>query len=104
MFGETQGRAGLVAELDRANATMARAQRELLRLITLAGADGFWLQDGARDLGHWLSMRYGVSTWKAHRWIAAASALERLPRVDAALSTGRLGIDKVVRARAIRDT
>lgn len=41
-------------------------------------------------------MRYDVSGWKARRWIAAAHALERLPRTADALVWGELGIDKVV--------
>ena len=30
-------------------------------------------------MAHWLKMRYGISDWKARRWIAAAHALESLP-------------------------
>jgi hypothetical protein len=41
-------------------------------------------------------MRYGISSWKAHRWIACAYALERLPRIAAAFANGVLGVDKVV--------
>jgi hypothetical protein len=41
-------------------------------------------------------MRYGISDWKARRWIASAHALERLPRIAAAFSRGELGIDHVV--------
>jgi hypothetical protein len=41
-------------------------------------------------------MRYGLSGWKARRWIAAAHALLHLPRIADSLATGRLGIDKVV--------
>jgi uncharacterized protein DUF222 len=41
-------------------------------------------------------MRYSISTWKAHRWIASAHGLENLPRVSEAFETGRLGVDKVV--------
>ena len=55
-----------------------------------------WADDGARDLAHWLWMRYGISDWKARRFIDAANALGRLPRVTEALSTGALGVDKVV--------
>ena len=55
-----------------------------------------WREDGARDLAHWMSMRYGISEWKARRWVAAAHALERLPRLAEALACGRLGMDKVV--------
>ena len=41
-------------------------------------------------------MRYGISGWMASRWIGAAHALEKLPRIAQALSSGVLGIDKVV--------
>jgi hypothetical protein len=41
-------------------------------------------------------MRYGVSRWKARRWIAAGHALEGLPRIANALARGELGLDKVV--------
>jgi hypothetical protein len=41
-------------------------------------------------------MRYGISHWKARRWIAAAHALEGLPRLSEAFARGDLGIDKVV--------
>ncbi len=55
-----------------------------------------WRDAGARDTAHWFSMRYGISGWKAHRWIAAAQALERLPRLSETFARGELGIDKVV--------
>jgi len=41
-------------------------------------------------------MRYGISYWKARRWIAAAYALEDLPLLSEAFASGDLGIDKVV--------
>jgi hypothetical protein len=47
-------------------------------------------------MAHWLKMRLGISHWKAGRWIAAAHALESLPRISKALSSGELGMDKVV--------
>jgi len=47
-------------------------------------------------MAHWLSMRQGISGWKARRWIAAAHALEHLTDLAHALSSGELGIDKVV--------
>jgi hypothetical protein len=47
-------------------------------------------------MAHWISIRHGISDWKARRWIAAAHALERLPRLSEAFSCGELGIDKVV--------
>ena len=47
-------------------------------------------------MAHWLRMRYGISDWKARRWIASAHALESLPLTSEAFSSGRLGVDKVV--------
>ena len=47
-------------------------------------------------MAHWLQMRYGISDWKARRWIASAHALESLPLTSEAFGSGRLGVDKVV--------
>jgi hypothetical protein len=41
-------------------------------------------------------MRYGISAWKAERWVAAARRLASLPRVAEALRSGELGVDRVV--------
>jgi hypothetical protein len=86
----------LSAALDDTNAQIGRAQRHMLRLIADADRREIWRGSGARDIAHWLSMRYGVSEWKARRWVAAAKALENLPRIAEALEAGQLGIDKVV--------
>lgn len=86
----------LVAALDASQTAVGRAQRELLRLIADVDRCEVWRDHGARDLAHWLAMRYGISGWKARRWIGAAHALEELPRLSEALTTGGLGIDKVV--------
>jgi hypothetical protein len=85
-----------LAELDRAHADVGRAHRELLHRIVDVDRSEAWRAHGARDTAHLLAMRYGVSEWKARRWIAAAHALEALPRLAEALATGELGIDKVV--------
>jgi hypothetical protein len=90
------GGSELVAALDAVNAGVARAQRSFLRLVHEASSSEVWRGDGARDLAHWLSMRYGISHWKARRWIAAAAALEDLPQVDEAFESGELSLDKTV--------
>ena len=86
----------LVAAADAANARMGAANLELLRLIAAIDRTGAWQDDGARDVAHWASMRYGLSAWKAHRWVATAHALDNLPHTADALAAGALGIDKVV--------
>jgi hypothetical protein len=87
---------GIIDEIDAAHARVCASQRQLLRRIADAHRREIWRDAGARDTAHWLAMRLGISEWKARRWIAAAFALETLPRLSDALSSGELGIDKVV--------
>ena len=87
---------GLVRVADALNRHIAAAQMALLRVIAEVDRRRAWHDSGARDLAHWLSIRYGMSWWKADRWIKAAAALDGLPAITDALETGVLGIDKVV--------
>jgi Domain of unknown function (DUF222) len=86
----------LIASLDAVHAEISSSQKTMLELIAEAEQQHVWVGSGARDFTQWLSIRYGISWWKADRWIRAARALERLPRLSEALRSGRLGIDKVV--------
>ena len=87
---------GLVDAIDSIQRRVSASQRELFSLLAEADRRKVWWDSGARDMAHWLSMRHGLSWWKARRWIAAAHALEGLPRIASAFSTGELGVDKVV--------
>ena len=72
----------LVHEADLWHARASGAQRELFCVIVELDRTGAWEEEfGARDLAHWLCMRYGISHWKACRWIHAAHALEHLPQL-----------------------
>jgi hypothetical protein len=86
----------LITELDAAHTALGAAHSRFLRLIAQMHHTAAWERDGARDLAQWLWMRYGMSDWKARRWIEAAAALPMLPRTAEALDRGELGIDKVV--------
>jgi Domain of unknown function (DUF222)/HNH endonuclease len=86
----------LIREMDGVNARVCSTQRHLFQLIAHADAVEVWRDSGARDMAHWLCMRYGISHWKASRWIKAAHALEELPKLSEAFTSGALGIDKVV--------
>ena len=88
--------AGLIAVADALNGHIAAAQTALLDVIAEIDRRGAWRDSGARDLPHWISIRYGMSWWKADRWVKAATALVDLPAVAGALERGVLGIDKVV--------
>jgi hypothetical protein len=86
----------LVRQIDEAHLGACRAQRRMLMLVAEADRTQAWEGSGARDTAHWISMRYGISVWKAHRWVAAAHALEALPKTAKALEEGELSLDKVV--------
>jgi hypothetical protein len=85
----------LFAALDDVNAQIGRMQRQLLQLIAHADRAEVWRESGARDTAHLLAIRYGISEWRARRWVVAAHALEHLPLIAEALASGELGIDKV---------
>jgi hypothetical protein len=93
----------LIEELDGSHREACRAQRRLLSLIVEADRRESWRDSGARDLAHWLSIRYGISWWKARRWIVAGHALQELPRLSEALASGELGLDKVVEVARFAD-
>lgn len=86
----------LVERIDGLHSHISAGQRQLFRLIAEADRREVWRDSGARDMAAWLSIRYGISDWKACRWIQAAHALQGLSRVSEAFSRGELGIDKVV--------
>ena len=72
---------------------VSSGQRRMLELVVVADREERWGDDGARDCAHWLSMRYGISWWKAHRWLKAAHALEELPHLSDALASGEVSLD-----------
>jgi hypothetical protein len=83
-------------ELADAMRRMGEAQRDALQLIAALDRRETWIDQGARDMAHWLWMTHGMSDWKARRWIAAAHALAELPQTAEALSSGELSVDKIV--------
>jgi hypothetical protein len=91
-----QRRRELIREIDAEHARLAASHRRLFRLLADVDRRTSWRDVGARDTAHWLSIRYGVSQWKARRWIAAAHALETLPRTSETLASGELHVDKAV--------
>jgi hypothetical protein len=86
----------LFAEIDRLHVQASAAQRAMFGLIAELDRGELWADTGARDMAQWLGIRYGISDWKARKWIACAHALEGLPVVADAFAAGLAGIDKVV--------
>jgi len=86
----------LLGRTDAEWAALGRAHLELLALLAEADRREAWRDQGAEDVCHWVSIRYGISMWKAARWVGAARSLPSLPLTAKALGSGRLGIDHVV--------
>ena len=86
----------LAAAFHASRSCVGAAVREQLRLIARVDEADLYLEEGARNTAHWLCMYLGVSTWKAHRLIRAAHALEHLPLISEALISGELSLDKVL--------
>jgi Domain of unknown function (DUF222) len=58
---------GLIEALDASHRRACRSQGRMLALIAEFDRKETWRDSGARDMAHWLSMRYGISCWKARR-------------------------------------
>ena len=86
----------LIRNIDALNARACSTQRELFGLIAEGDRREVWRNRGSANMAHWVCMRYGISYWKAERWVAASHALERLLRISEAFACGDLSIDKVV--------
>jgi hypothetical protein len=83
MFGNWDGGGepedGLIAAMDTSQGRACRSQRQMLALIADSDRQDVWQDSGARDMAHWLSMRYGISCWKARRWIRRRSRPPEAP-------------------------
>ena len=69
----------LVEGLDAFHAKICASERGFLALLAEADRQELWRDEGARDMAHWVQMRYGISWWKADRWVRAAHAGSRSP-------------------------
>jgi hypothetical protein len=89
-------RENAVTRMDAHVRTASAHLRESLCELLDVDRDRLWENDGFRSLEEWLGARYDISSWEASLWIHAAYALEDLPYIAAALSSGLLGLDKVL--------
>lgn len=89
-------RRAVLRQMDGAHVEIGRLERDRLKAILECDRYDLWHGQGCRDLAEFLAGRFGISKWKANRWIGAAYALEHLPQISHALSSGVLNLDKVV--------
>src|SRR5919205_1045503 len=83
-----------VAVVDEAMRISGRAALEVLDAIPTIEASERWVDDGARNVAHWLAMRCQIAEWKANRWVTAAYALQGLPALRNALGEDVLDLER----------
>ena len=88
--------AAVFRRLEETHVEVCRLERRRLRAILECDRHDLWQHQGYKTHAAFLAARYDISQWKARRWIAAAYALEHLPRLSDALASGTLSLEKVV--------
>jgi len=71
------------------------AQRELLEIFAELDRRSVWFDAGAHDMPHWVGNAFGLSRYRATRWLDAGHALQELPRIAEAFERGDLSVYKV---------
>jgi len=84
-----------IEALDRADAMMAAASAEALRMVAQVDRLGLWRHDGATSMTSWLAGRYRLGWGTAREWVRVAHALEGLPQIAEAYADGRLSWDQL---------
>lgn len=84
----------IITGMDAAYVRACAAQRELFSFIADAERRDMRWVEGAEDVAHMLARRYGISYWRASRWVDCALALESLPVIAGAFASGVLGLDQ----------
>jgi Domain of unknown function (DUF222)/HNH endonuclease len=74
---------------------ISSAQRMLLQVLTELDRRGIWHDAGAHDMAHWVGNAFGLSRYRASRWLDAGRSLEELPRIAEAFEQGDLSVYKV---------
>jgi len=87
--------ASLIERAAEAWRRISRSQRELLELLAELDRRGVWDDAGAHDMAHWVGNAFGLSRYRAARWLDAGRALHDLPRIAEAFERGDLSVYKV---------
>jgi hypothetical protein len=74
---------------------ISQAQRQLLSVLAELDRRAIWHDAGAHDMAHWVGNAFGLSRYRATRWLDAGHALRELPRIAGALEDGDLSVYKV---------
>jgi hypothetical protein len=74
---------------------ISEAQRELLQILAELDRRDIWHDAGAHDMAHWVGNAFGLSRYRATRWLDAGRSLQELPRIAEAFERGDLSVYKV---------
>jgi hypothetical protein len=85
----------LEAQITELAGHLNAASHRLLVLIAEFERRQGWASSGSQSCAHWLSWKCGMDLGAAREKVRAALALEKLPRVSAAMASGQLSYSKV---------
>lgn len=71
------------------------ANARFLALIAELDRRKAWAEWGVKSCAHWLNWKCGIGFGAAREQLRTAHALEKLPRIQAAMAEGRLSFSKV---------
>src|SRR5262245_4307571 len=88
----------LAAEICTMAGHINAANYRFLRLIAEFDRRNGWVDNVTRSCAHWLNWKCGINLGAAREWVRVAHAIEKLPKIAAAMERGELSFSK---ARAI---
>lgn len=92
-----------IAGFDRLVAAENRQRLDLLDEVAAADRDGFWHDDGAPSMTDWLTYRYKMSKYSAHRITQVAAGIQTMPTVREAFAAALLSWDQLQAIVAVAD-
>jgi uncharacterized protein DUF222 len=85
----------LVAEITTLAGHLNAANARFLALVAELDRRRGWAEWGVKSCAHWLNWKCGIDLGAAREKVRVARALERLPKIVAAMAEGRLSYAKV---------
>src|ERR1044071_3548468 len=84
----------LATEICKLAGNINAANHRFLVLIAEFDRRNGWAQGGTQSCAHWLNWQCGIALGAAREKVRVARALEALPKVSAAMASGKLSYSK----------
>ncbi len=94
----------LVDEITELAGHLNAANARFLALIAELDRRNGWAEWGVKSCAHWLNWKCGINLGAAREKLRTAQALERLPKIAAAMSAGRISYAKVRAMTRVADS